>query len=524
MNILPLSLEFNQNNYYIAEELKVYNPAFFYGTCKSINHIIKRKKIPLDDLLYVNKINDEWIICDNTLKNAKLLLTKTWVDTYFFSQSLRTNTDTIINKKKKNNISLSIMPNIINDNDNINDNKEEQIILQPDVPILQPDVPILQPDVPILQNNNIIITNNNTEEEKEIIIFNENAEKEELVEAPEILELTNDEKFKNSYGQILNIEVRGERGRKNIFFKLKDIIKIFNMPSLESTLIQKTSGYTRNLDYIYFKYKITKKRIYLTYHGLIRLLYVSRNETVKYFQDWAEHKLFTIQIGCNKDKLSLAADILKIDLKTQREVLKTYASKISGIYLFSLGNVKDLRNTFNIDINIDDTLEVCKYGRSEDLRKRLGDHDNTYGKLQNVKTDVLLWIIVDEKHLSKAEKEVRDFCNNGNKNLVTQGEKELVLLSKKDKIQIKTEYENIGKKYSGATEELQNEVILLRNIIKEHEHKYTILEKDMIIQKQELTNVIQKLECEIKYKDLELSTIKTELGWIRGENSRLQRV
>ena len=51
---------------------------------------------------------------------------------------------------------------------------------------------------------------------------------------PEILELNDNEKFKDEYDNILDIEVRGERNVNHCYFRVKDISKCFEMPNLQN--------------------------------------------------------------------------------------------------------------------------------------------------------------------------------------------------------------------------------------------------------------------------------------------------
>jgi hypothetical protein len=55
----------------------------------------------------------------------------------------------------------------------------------------------------------------------------------EIPPAPEILELNDEEKFKDKDGNILEIEVRGERNCKKCYFKVKDVSDGFKMPNLQ---------------------------------------------------------------------------------------------------------------------------------------------------------------------------------------------------------------------------------------------------------------------------------------------------
>ena len=70
--------------------------------------------------------------------------------------------------------------------------------------------------------------------------------------APDIIELEEHEKFKDTNNNIINIEVRGERKVNECYFRLKDVSIGFNMPSLYDTFIHKETYYLENIHYKYF--------------------------------------------------------------------------------------------------------------------------------------------------------------------------------------------------------------------------------------------------------------------------------
>jgi len=88
--------------------------------------------------------------------------------------------------------------------------------------------------------------------------------------APPELYLTDEEKFKDTNNNIINIEVRGEKQRDKCYFKMKDVSKGFGLPNLYSTLLHKNGKYEENNHYKYFiiinKTK-QKKEIFLTHEG-----------------------------------------------------------------------------------------------------------------------------------------------------------------------------------------------------------------------------------------------------------------
>ena len=58
--------------------------------------------------------------------------------------------------------------------------------------------------------------------------------------APDILELNDSEKFKDTDGNVLDIEVRGTRNKKDTYFKVKNVSKEFNILKLQDNLTPDT--------------------------------------------------------------------------------------------------------------------------------------------------------------------------------------------------------------------------------------------------------------------------------------------
>jgi hypothetical protein len=212
--------------------------------------------------------------------------------------------------------------------------------------------------------------------------MSDDAEKKyECEEAPPILELTNKEKFQDKDGNILEIEVRGERDPKKCYFRVKDISKGFKLKGLQQTI---NHDYERNIDYTNFTcfvmstdhHKTSKKCMFLTYHGVIRVLFTSRTGDAKRFQDWATKTLFTVQMGSEKAKKKLASELIGVSPEAVKAVFDTNSSKTPTVYLFYIGNANKLLNTNEYDK--DDIL--CKYGCTDDLVRRTTEHTKYYQK------------------------------------------------------------------------------------------------------------------------------------------------
>ena len=247
---------------------------------------------------------------------------------------------------------------------------------------------------------------------------------------------------------------------------------------------------------------------------MLRVLFGSHNNKADLFIKWATEKLFIIQMGTNEQKLKLR-DTLGVLPEAVKEVCKKSTSPISCVYLFSLGTVASLRKTFNISEENKDTDIVVKYGRTEDLERRTSEHNNDYGKLENVELRLMMYSFVDSSYASDAESDIANFYSYSKYKYEVDGRNELAIIPK-DKIDIvKKEYEKIRKIYAGSLKELLNEIERLKqeneNIKLKHQielnkqllemSKYQMdinkLEHSLELQKEKYENEILKRDFEI---------------------------
>ena len=111
-----------------------------------------------------------------------------------------------------------------------------------------------------------------SEETKEVLY--------EYPEAPCVIYLNDDEKFKDSDGNSVEIETRGDSTVNGTYFSAKDVSRVFEMPNLVDTLKKKTTNYT-NDDYKIFVCKNTEKEVFITYRGMLKIIFCSRNYNTK---------------------------------------------------------------------------------------------------------------------------------------------------------------------------------------------------------------------------------------------------
>jgi hypothetical protein len=444
MSNVPLSIlstiHIEGASYHNSKDMQALNPGFYKGVTTTPRRIIDRKKIPATDYVYATLEKGKgWNLSTDNCKKAQLLISTKWINANRFF----------------------------------------------DMPM-----PVKPPVVSAETVNEV----ESATEANEAIESIEATEVTSAKDAPPIIHLSDAEKFHDSDGNVIEIETRGERHEDQIYFKVKDVSIGFEMPSLNHVLVNE-GGYKRGIDYITFKRctqnvskntnKPSSTSLYLTYEGLLRVLFVSKNKNASLFKKWATQMIFTIQMGSNEQKVKLGTDLCNIPLKTYKAIFESHTSNFPSIYLLSLGKVRNLRATFGISDTIPDDSVVYKYGFTRDFARRIGEHQQAYSKLPGVTVDVKWFQNIDIKYLSEAENEVEEECSAYGTRLHVPDYKELIALNDRQFEHMQKSYRRIGKEYAGATAELNEKIEELRAQIKDMQmqHRHALLEKDMEIQR-----------------------------------------
>lgn len=165
-----------------------------------------------------------------------------------------------------------------------------------------------------------------------------------LREAPPILDLEEHEKFRDDTGNIHEVEVRGVRDEDKIFFKASDIERLFEMENLVHDIIRKiqTTVYKHGEDYVFFL--ITQKghralsglsehrvkTTFLTYNGLIKVIYRSNSGTAHKFRKWATGVIYTAHLGTEEQRDELALELTGINHNIVRQ---TFSARTFIVYI-----------------------------------------------------------------------------------------------------------------------------------------------------------------------------------------------
>ena len=425
----PAKFEINVNgsinSYYIAKDLIAYDETYFHGYGRTIRGIISIKNIPDDQVLYASLSKRKgWSLASNQEKphsRATLLIRKEWVE--------------------KN------VPNIMEIS--TKGNKKNKIIKQKSK----------SGSVSSTDMGSSTDAESNTEKE-----INTDIERNNNIGAPPLLILSDKEKFRDIDGNAFDIETRGNRNNKNknIYFLVKDISKVFEIPNLRKTISDKRGTYLPKKHYETFICKNTgstgpntmRRRLFITYEGMIKVLFNNRSNKSRTFIKWATETLFIIQMGNDSQKEEIASGLIGIPANTLRQVLKTSAMSVPCVYQFALGTAKSLRTTMKLSNDIPDDFIITKYGFTDNLSRRTTEHMKNYGNIANVNLELVNYCYIDPKYLSQAEVLIKEFFVDIELPITYNKFAELVAINPKHKRQIKTTFKSAHDNFAGCVSDL----------------------------------------------------------------------
>jgi len=332
-----------------------------------------------------------------------------------------------------------------------------------------------------------------------------------------VLNLEDEEKLRDTDGNTIEVEVLGERHPNKVYFSMRDISEGLQMKNLKKTMTNE-GNYVRGEDYVclvkdnngnYFlpstsvsDHDTSNKALYLTYAGLLCILFNARaNKTARKFINWAIGVIQTAHIGTPEAKQKLAGELLGVDKNTIKAVFSKCSTNMSCIYLIYLGPVKGLRSTLNIADNYDDGQKVYKFGRTDNLTRRMGEHSKKYGAL-GCHVELVRFSPIDPKYTSEAEADIGAFFTGLGFKLDNKDYIEITIFSDDHKKVVNGQYELIADRYMGKYKDIKGQIDLLmaQNDAKisniESEYKSKLLEA-----KQELIDIMHQANQERQAKD-----------------------
>lgn len=149
-----------------------------------------------------------------------------------------------------------------------------------------------------------------------------------------------------------------------------------------------------------------------------------------------------------------------------------------------------------------DELYVCKYGETDDLRRRISEHKKTYAEYNdNIK--LKYYSIIDASNVTKAETSMRNKFDKMGVSCELIGQNELIILDNQQLKDVNNIYEETGILFGSDVKEYKTHT---DKKIMEMEHQYDI---NTIKLKSELELLKKDLQILAKEKELMANEIHT---------------
>lgn len=339
---------------------------------------------------------------------------------------------------------------------------------------------------------------------------------------PPILNLMEVERFRKNDGTVADIETRGKRTVNCVRFLARDVSNILEIPRLVNTIQNANRGYSEGTHYVVYSCsyitdvidnEITsvKNEVFLTYTGMLKVLFSSRVGCASKFIEWATNTLFVAQMGTGEQKEEMASELIGQPVKNVRAVFSTFSKSVPCVYRFAIGTVKSLRDSMNISGDVPDDFTVVKYGLTTDLSRRSREHEKTYNKIRGANLGLMNFSYIDPKFLSEAEVMIKEFLTDLEHPIQYESQKELVAINPAHERQILGYFKLVQSEYGGAVTDL---VIQIEKLKKEIEmmavrHSYELRDKDRIIANRDL--MIENRDIIISNKEKDIKILKLEM-------------
>jgi hypothetical protein len=141
--------------------------------------------------------------------------------------------------------------------------------------------------------------------------------------APPILKLESHEKFRDALDNVFEVEVRGFREREQIYFKTSDIELLLEMDNS----IKRLKKIRCKLEEDYVLFLVDKqsssrrcafepkrvRRTFITYNGLLKLIFRSRSSIAYRFRKWATRIVYSGHMGTEEQRFDQALNIGRVN-------------------------------------------------------------------------------------------------------------------------------------------------------------------------------------------------------------------
>ena len=412
-----------------------------------------------------------------------------------------------------------------------------------------------KPTEKITLNNLLSVTHktNNNNIQSKTIAFIKGSLKEYFMEnkitTPLLITLEDDQKFVNDNGELCSVRVYGES--PNVYCSLVDIEREFEYDQLCNNIMKGNITLKPMVDIVYFDpvvkditdklNKTVKARFHITPSGMIKLIANSSNPTMINYNKWLQKAFFTNLLGTEDQRMELASDILKSNIKNIRDSLSISNSRISVVYIMEFTNLFNDNSEINpyLDSKLKSIVQMLftlygtdfqlyKFGFTKDFDTRLKQYTNDHKDHVSVN----MFQCVDPTDDTKCETYLRDKAKILGHKIEMGGLNDWFFTrSTMDFIQYKGIISDVGSIYGKTTAifnkelETMKERIMWATSTLETNKRQNILElekKDLELEKKDLELINErkgrKADNNQSRLEIENLSLKYELEKIKSKN------
>ena len=326
-------------------------------------------------------------------------------------------------------------------------------------------------------------------------------------DVPPVIVFPENEHFRDMNGEILNIEVRGTRGTNECYFSIRDVSREFKLNTLRKKIVDKRSS--KYIPGIYYKYFVIdpdkKPIIFLTYTGIQCAIITARCAIDKYYVYWATRVLHHIQYGVYEENTQPVYMQFNTTPCAAQTIFNKGVIPQSCVYLFSLGKVKNLRNTLSIGKEYGDNECVYKYGMTNDLAAIAGEYNDSYGKMKGVDLHITLYAAINTHYLHDSKTHINKIFNELNYCFTHDMYKELIIIPHTKLSVVRTHYEQLSNKYLPQMKNAVHDIQIMKEKATSSKYKcaYAYLK---------LKSCKEKHAAELERKDVILHLIEDKIN------------
>lgn len=199
---------------------------------------------------------------------------------------------------------------------------------------------------------------------------------------------------------------------------------------------------------------------------------------------------------------------------------------LPSIYMFSLGKVKELRESLSISTEHNDDSVVAKYGYTKDFTNMTETLRQKYAFIEKVNLQLLHHEYIDQEQIFKAETDFKSFVDSLQLKLDYEKDDELIVIPQRQEKLVKDHYNLIGTRYVGHNSvlitrikflesELERTALLFQNELGRKNSEIEIIKRDMTIEINKKNAEIEinekNAEIEINKRDSTIEKQKTEM-------------